>query len=378
MKNLNLYIEELLYRHQCVIIPDFGAFVSNRRAAEFTQNNTFSPPQKELTFNSRLTYNDGLVAKYISETENISYEEAQEYIKSVVEQWKEALATGQTITLDKIGSFHSGKDNNIVFEPAPKENFLTDSFGMSPITPQQVNKEENQPNSVLESVETEEPTENPIVTPQEAAAGRSRRKLPSIIKYAAVAIVGLSAISFGVYSYFAKQSAGTTIVQIDPQAVEDRVNEHISQAAFLVENPIEIPQVALNVKKDPVLVRKKQAQEKALQKEQASAETTQQTQVVETRKEPANTTTQTTQATQAVKNTAGYHLIAGAFSTEQNANTRVKQLQENGYANASIVGKNARGLFLVAYKSFTSQTDANAYKQELNSKGVESWVHVSK
>lgn len=374
MKNLNLYIEELLYRHQCVIIPDFGAFVSNRRAAELTQNNTFSPPQKELTFNSRLTYNDGLVAKYISESENISYEDAQEHIRSVVEQWKEALATGQTIVFDNIGSFHSGKDNNIIFEPAPKENFLTDSFGMSSITAQQINKDENQPNSVLENTE-EAPTENPIVTPQEAAAGRSRRKLPSLVKYAAVAIVGLSAISFGVYSYFSKQSTGNAIVQIDPQAVENRVNEHISQAAFLVENPIEIPEVSLNVKKDPVLVRKKQAQEKALEKQQTTTQVTQQPQAVETRKE---STTSTTQTVQSVKNTSGYHLIAGAFSTEQNANTRVKQLQDSGYANASIVGKNARGLFLVAYKSFNTQSDANAYKQELNSKGVESWVYISK
>lgn len=374
MKNLNLYIEELLYRHQCVIIPDFGAFVSNRRAAELTQNNTFSPPQKELTFNSRLTYNDGLVAKYISESENISYEDAQEHIRSVVEQWKEALATGQTIVFDNIGSFHSGKDNNIIFEPAPKENFLTDSFGMSSITAQQINKDENQPNSVLENTE-EAPTENPIVTPQEAAAGRSRRKLPSLVKYAAVAIVGLSAISFGVYSYFSKQSTGNAIVQIDPKAVENRVNEHISQAAFLVENPIEIPEVSLNVKKDPVLVRKKQAQEKALEKQQTTTQVTQQPQVVETRKE---STTSTTQTVQSVKNTSGYHLIAGAFSTEQNANTRVKQLQDSGYANASIVGKNGRGLFLVAYKSFNTQSDANAYKQELNSKGVESWVYISK
>lgn len=374
MKNLNLYIEELLYRHQCVIIPDFGAFVSNRRAAELTQNNTFSPPQKELTFNSRLTYNDGLVAKYISESENISYEDAQEHIRSVVEQWKEALATGQTIVFDNIGSFHSGKDNNIIFEPAPKENFLTDSFGMSSITAQQINKDENQPNSVLENTE-EAPTENPIVTPQEAAAGRSRRKLPSLVKYAAVAIVGLSAISFGVYSYFSKQSTGNAIVQIDPQAVENRVNEHISQAAFLVENPIEIPEVSLNVKKDPALIRKKQAQEKALEKQQTTTQVTQQPQVVETRKE---STTSTTQTVQSVKNTSGYHLIAGAFSTEQNANTRVKQLQDSGYANASIVGKNARGLFLVAYKSFNAQSDANAYKQELNSKGVESWVYISK
>ncbi|WP_264845329.1 SPOR domain-containing protein, partial [Capnocytophaga catalasegens] len=122
-------------------------------------------------------------------------------------------------------------------------------------------------------------------------------------------------------------------------------------------------------------IRKKQAQEKALEKQQTTTQVTQQPQVVETRKE---STTSSTQTVQSVKNTSGYHLIAGAFSTEQNANTRVKQLQDSGYANASIVGKNARGLFLVAYKSFNAQSDANAYKQELNSKGVESWVYISK
>ena len=87
MKNLDTYIEDLLFKHQCVIIPEFGAFVSNRKAAELAADKSFSPPQKELTFNSRLTYNDGLVAKHISEVERSSYEEAQEYIKSVVTRW---------------------------------------------------------------------------------------------------------------------------------------------------------------------------------------------------------------------------------------------------------------------------------------------------
>ena len=47
MKNLDAYIEDLLFKHQCVIIPEFGAFVSNRKAAELAADKTFSPPQKE-------------------------------------------------------------------------------------------------------------------------------------------------------------------------------------------------------------------------------------------------------------------------------------------------------------------------------------------
>ena len=43
MKNLDAYIEDLLFKHQCVIIPEFGAFVSNRKAAELAADKTFSP-----------------------------------------------------------------------------------------------------------------------------------------------------------------------------------------------------------------------------------------------------------------------------------------------------------------------------------------------
>ena len=105
MKNLDTYIEDLLFKHQCVIIPEFGAFVSNRKAAELAADKTFSPPQKELTFNARLTYNDGLLAKHISEVERSSYEEAQSYIKSTVVRWKQDLGTGNEVRLENIGKF---------------------------------------------------------------------------------------------------------------------------------------------------------------------------------------------------------------------------------------------------------------------------------
>nr|WP_231553763.1 hypothetical protein [Capnocytophaga canimorsus] len=34
MKELNVYVEELLFKYQCVIIPKFGAFISNRKSAK--------------------------------------------------------------------------------------------------------------------------------------------------------------------------------------------------------------------------------------------------------------------------------------------------------------------------------------------------------
>ena len=70
-------INDLLYRYNCVIIPDFGGFVTNKISAKMNKApNTFYPPAKQITFNSHLKVNDGLLANYIASSENISFEKA--------------------------------------------------------------------------------------------------------------------------------------------------------------------------------------------------------------------------------------------------------------------------------------------------------------
>jgi len=260
MKNLDTYIEDLLFKHQCVIIPEFGAFVSNRKAAELAADKSFSPPQKELTFNSRLTYNDGLVAKHISEVERSSYEEAQEYIKSVVTRWKQELSLGQEVRLANIGKFTKGTDNNIIFTSLSKENYLTDSFGMSPVTTKEVSKGETgvEVANPIYNDQNNKPglVENPSVTPEEAAAGKPKPKMPLPIKYAAVAIVGLSAIGYAVYSLMTNQENPTVVqVEPDPAKVEELVNQEVAKATYVPE--IELTATAIKVTKDPVLVKKR-------------------------------------------------------------------------------------------------------------------------
>lgn len=382
MKNLNTYVEELLYRHQCVIIPDFGAFVSNRRAAELTQDNTFSPPQKELTFNSRLTYNDGLLAKHISEVEKISYEEAQEYIKTTANQWKEVLQNKQQLVFDNLGTFVQGTNGNIVFEPSNKENYLTDSFGMSSFTAHQVNKEEEATATVQEAS-----MENPIVSPEEAQAGKPKRKLPVLVKYAAVGVVALSAISYGVYMFLNQPSTETTtVVQADPQVVQQKLEEKIrnEQAAFL-QNPIEVSEaVAVEVKKDAKLAKRlaEEAKQKAKAEAAAEAQAQKQAEAEARAKEKAQAAanqksadSQNQSASTSQTSLGNFHLIAGAFSSEQNAQNRIKQLKQNGYTDASIVGKNAKGLILVSYKSFNTKAEAEAEVVQFKSKGLDTWVY---
>ena len=74
---LQQYIKELLYQHECVTVPNFGAFLT-RTIDVLIQPDSglFSPPGKEVSFNHLLKSNDGILAQYIAQKENVTYEQA--------------------------------------------------------------------------------------------------------------------------------------------------------------------------------------------------------------------------------------------------------------------------------------------------------------
>ena len=98
---LSQYISDLLYRYECVTIPDFGAFLSKPISARIDNaTSNFYPPQKQLSFNVQLKSNDGLLTSYISEIEKISYEKANYKIQKQVVQLKSRLKKGETIVFE--------------------------------------------------------------------------------------------------------------------------------------------------------------------------------------------------------------------------------------------------------------------------------------
>ena len=101
---LETYISDLLYRYECVVIPDFGAFLTQAVSAKInTETNTFYPPNKIVSFNEQLKKNDGLLASYIADVEKIPYESAVKKIDKRTRELKSYLAQGETIVLNNIG-----------------------------------------------------------------------------------------------------------------------------------------------------------------------------------------------------------------------------------------------------------------------------------
>ena len=101
--NLATYIKDLLYRYDCVIVPDFGGFVTKRISAKINETtHQFFPPSKQLSFNRNLNNNDGLLANYIASVENISFEKASNAIALSVIKWQNEIQT-KPIDLEAIG-----------------------------------------------------------------------------------------------------------------------------------------------------------------------------------------------------------------------------------------------------------------------------------
>lgn len=223
--NLANYINDLLYRYDCVIVPGFGGFVTNRIGAKLnSDSNTFYPPTKQIAFNSHLKHNDGLLANYIASTEQISFEKASITISSTVLKWQKELQNTK-IQLDNLGAISLNENQQIIFEPSEKINFLTTSFGLSSVASTSVNRYEAKVKPLIPEVKT-----------------RDKKGVPPFIKYAATAAILLT-LGFAGYNDH-QQNQQKEIFTNQQKELEKK----IQSATFIISNPL--PILELNVVKE--------------------------------------------------------------------------------------------------------------------------------
>lgn len=131
--DITAYIRELLFEHDCVILPGFGGFIGNYSPAQIDKSRCiFYPPVKQITFNKNLNHNDGLLIGRISRSRNINYGDARSIVEDFVGRIHKKLDKGEVVVFDHIGSFVRQPEGNLVFEPEKGVNYHLDSFGFEP------------------------------------------------------------------------------------------------------------------------------------------------------------------------------------------------------------------------------------------------------
>ena len=307
------HIAQLLYRYQCVTVPGFGAFLTEIQPAQLLEStNTFYPPKKVVSFNAHLKNNDGLLANHISQMEKIGYEVAVQNISKEVSLWKNALLNHQNVVLNSIGTLHLNISGTLTFEATTQVNFHTSSFGLNTFVSPTVKRE------VIEKMPEAFETEPIILVPETATSFRY-----SYLKYAAVFIVALTAAgSIGLKMHETQMDEEMQLVQTE---VQKDVQNKIQEATFFIESPVH--HVTLSVKSD-----------------------------------------------KAVK--MPYHIMAGVYREEKNADKTLRILTNLGY-NAKRIAPNKNGFYPVLYGSYATFAEAEKAKKEINIKhNPEAWILI--
>jgi len=129
--DITAFIRELLFGHDCVIVPGFGGFIGNYTPARIDKSTgTFFPPVKQISFNRNLNHNDGLLVGRISGSANINYGDARNMVEEFVLELRRKLSKGDRVVFDNIGSFLNNSEGNVQFEPDRNANYHLDSYGL--------------------------------------------------------------------------------------------------------------------------------------------------------------------------------------------------------------------------------------------------------
>ena len=225
---ISQYISDLLYRYECVTLPNFGAFLSHPISARINEaTNDFYPPQKQLSFNVQLQSNDGLLASYISDVENINFEQATSKIETHVTQLNSRLDKGETVEFKNIGELTTSKEGKLVFTPSDSINYMTGAFGLGAFVSPSIERQAHQK------------------AVGGAIALSPKRSKSNVFKYAAIAVLALGLSGFiGSNLYLSQIEHQNTITL---EAANATLDTKIQEATFVINNPL--PTVIVNLKK---------------------------------------------------------------------------------------------------------------------------------
>jgi hypothetical protein len=374
------YISELLLRHNCLIIPGFGGFVARYAPAKIDWNKgVISPPSKELLFNKHLIQSDGLFVNHIATQEKLTFSAATSRVDAIVHDWKTTLRSGGRVEIDKVGMLYQDNHDNLVFEQDRFFNLLLSSFGLREVTfvaeekveQRTVERVVHAANPVLEESTKEE---TPIVTlhaaPELVVAEEHVIPItpPTKSRFNWKYLAAAAFIPIGFFSLWIPMKTDVL---------------HSGKIAFADFNPFRsMPEANYGTEK---LTNSSIDEELHYSWEEITKDLPPEIEVFNYRfsddlyipvrllnKNAVVEHDDMQIAAPAVVESGNYHLIAGCFGQEANANNLVADLQGKGF-NAQILDVN-KGLHRVSIAAFSSKDAASAQLSELSQQGISTWV----
>ncbi len=346
-------LHELLFCHDCVIVPQWGGFLTHYRPARLDEaRKLVHPPGKDTSFNRNLVRNDGLLADHIAKRHGIAFDLASEHITAEVEAWQETLLRSGRLELPHIGIFYHDEEHILQFDPDKRSDHLKDAHGLRPVAALPVERHREVPVIPM-----------PAAVPVIAKTAKDRR-VPFAWKAAAVAALLFAAGSL----WLGDPSSKVQWSSLVPFGAAERTYapridgpRTIASAGLfaLPEEPLGVLTVPL-VEDDTVLV-------------------TVDLGTVLVTEAPVDTTLVVVPAAAGNAGTPAqrlrFHVVGGCFAQPENADRFLEELRGKGYPAERLERNGA--LHPVAYGSYAKRTEAlEALAQVRATASAQAWLMV--
>ena len=309
---VEIHISDLLYQHNCVIVPSFGGFIGNNKSARINETaGIIYPPSKEILFNKNLKTNDGLLISHIATCNSCSIQEAENAVETFVDKINSSLKETNTFRIEKVGLLSLNSDQKIMFVQDYKVNYNLDAFTMSTQKTSKINQNKH---NIIDI--------NPKL-PETNNRGQLWRAAAVLIP-----IIGLSLI---------------TLTQ------ESQINNMYTQIADL--NPFSKSKIS-HTTKESISFNNKE---------------------INTSEDKINVQTEIKKEIVIEEKQKNFFIVAGAFKDKNNAIKLVNKLQSRSY-KPSLIGQNKNGLFRVSYNSFYSKEEAILALNDIKTENKSAWI----
>lgn len=309
---IELYIAQLLYRYQCVTVPGFGAFLTEIQSAKLNESTNSFSPPKKM-----IAFNANLKNNDGLLANHIALAEKTSYEYAVSKIQYEVFNWKKAFEENELISIKNVGDLRLNAD----KNIVFTPYDQT---------------NYLTSSFGLAPFVSPLVKREifekEVAAIEEKATITMVpetrtanpyLKYAAIFVLGLGLVGSIGYPIYQNQIASETMLV--ETAVQKQVQNKIQQATFFIESPV--PAVTLSVKSDKEI------------------------------KMP-------------------YHIMAGVYREEKNANKTLRILTRLGY-DAKRIAPNKNGYFPVLYGSYATFAEAEKAKKEINEKhNPEAWILI--
>ena len=307
------HISDLLYRYQCVTVPGFGAFLTETVSAHVTGSASSFFPPKKV-----VSFNANVKNNDGLLANHVALQEKMSYELAVIkigDVVNEWTYLLQNRNRVVLKNIGEISVNNEMNWVFEPANTINYLTDSFGLTP--FVSPEITREVLKQEVEALEEKAPIIFTPE-------RKRDYSYLKYAAVFVVMLGAGGFGYKTYYDQQIETKTLAV--QKKVQEKVQQQIQQATFVISTPIEAVELSVAAP---------------------------------------------------VEEKMPYHLVAGAYRSEENANKAIAELKAAGFENAKMLPMNKHNLYPVVYGSFKNLNEAQTERKNIQkSHNAEAWLLI--